>query len=43
MNSLTIALAVALFGALLIYAAWTKRSVRSLLLGDNSQASGGYA
>lgn len=40
---MTVALALGLFGALLIYAAWTKRSVRTLLLGDNTPSSGGYA
>jgi hypothetical protein len=35
-SSQTIGLAMILFGALLIYAGWTKRSLKALLLGDSS-------
>lgn len=43
MNSTTIALALVLGGALLLYAAWTKRGVRNLLAGDAAPGTGGYA
>lgn len=33
-TNLTVTLACILFGALLIYAGWTNRSVRRLLVGD---------
>lgn len=36
--SLTVALAMILFGAAMIYAGWTGRSLKSLLIGDNTQA-----
>lgn len=42
MNSFTVGLALFLAGALLVYAAWTKRSVRRLILGDSTPATGGY-
>jgi hypothetical protein len=43
MNSTTLALGLILFGALLLYAAWTKRSVRRLVLGDSTPGTGGYS
>lgn len=39
MSSLTISLAMILFGALLVYAGWTNRSVKRLLLGDSSPST----
>lgn len=43
MSSFTVGFSMMLLGALLLYAAWTKRSVRRLLLGDSTPATGGYA
>ena len=43
MSSYTVGLSLVLLGALLLYAAWTKRSVRRLILGDASPATGGYS
>jgi hypothetical protein len=40
-GSLTIALAMILFGAALIYAGWTNRPLKSLLTGDNSTKRAG--
>jgi hypothetical protein len=34
-SSQTIGLAMILFGALLLYAGWTNRSLKTLLLGDS--------
>jgi hypothetical protein len=39
-TSLTIALAAMLFGALMLYAGWTGRSVRRLLVGDSTPGTG---
>lgn len=39
-TSLTIALAMILFGALLIYSGWTNRPLTSLLTGNNSTKRG---
>jgi hypothetical protein len=36
MSPLSLALGAILFGALLIFAGWTNRSVRRLVLGDSS-------
>lgn len=36
MGSLTIALAMILFGAALIYAGWTNRPLSRLLIGDHA-------
>ena len=35
---MTLTMAMLLFGALLVYAGWTNRSVGTLLRGDNSAA-----
>ena len=43
MSSFTIGFGLILLGALFLYAAWTKRSVRRLILGDSSPATGGYS
>jgi hypothetical protein len=40
-SSQTIGLMLILLGALFIYAGWTNRRVRSLLLGDTSASSSG--
>lgn len=39
--NLSIALACILFGALLVYAGWTNRSVRRLVLGDSTPGTAG--
>ena len=39
-TSLTIALAMILFGAALIYSGWTNRPLTSILTGDNSTKRG---
>lgn len=43
MNSYTLGFGLVLLGALLLYAAWTKRSVRRLVLGDSTPNTGGYS
>lgn len=40
MTSLTIAFAMILFGAALIYSGWTNRPLSRLLIGDNSTKRG---
>lgn len=43
MSSYTVGFALILLGALFLYAAWSKRSVRRLILGDATPATGGYS
>lgn len=42
-TSFTIGLGLILLGSLFLYAAWTKRSVRRLIVGDSTPNSGGYS
>ena len=39
-TSMTIALAMILFGAALIYSGWTNRPLTAILVGDNSTKRG---